>query len=282
MMLKAFAKTVHAGKKIGLTRGWFQIAQGLRRIIPNARLFPKHFPCIGTVYLDLAETMCFSMFLDEVPQPETAVFKRFIRPDDVVYDIGANFGWTTALAASLASHVYAFEPTSTALRLLRATAAGRPNVTVYPIAMGDSDDQIDCYVSSQGNMSTVGSPNQFAPTVRSVEKVAIRKLDSLIQSDHLPLPDFLKCDVEGYELKVFTGARETLRQASPIVFFEFGPGYGEVHGYKLSDLRNIIQSCLPAETKFYRLRDNGELLDCLAEPADASNNYLAIPPDRNI
>jgi FkbM family methyltransferase len=252
----------------------------VRRILPEARLFPKFIPGIGEVYLDLGETMCFPLFYSEVIQPETTIFKQFIRPKDVVYDIGANFGWTTAVAAKSASHVYAFEPGSSSLRLLRATAAARPNVTVYAIALGDADDQVDCYVSSRGDMTTIGSWNQFAPNLRALEKVGIRRLDSVVQSDHLPLPDFLSCDVEGYELKTFAGAQETLRRAQPIVFFEFGPGYGEVHGYALRDLLNALESCLPTATQFYRVRQNGELQDCFAETEDSSNNYLAIPPGR--
>src|ERR1017187_4968263 len=108
MLLNAFANVIHAGKRIGLTRGWFPIARGLRRVIPEARFFPKFFPSVGDVYLDLAETMCFPLFNSEVPQPETAIFEKFIQSDDVVFDIGANFGWTTAVAARSARHVYAF------------------------------------------------------------------------------------------------------------------------------------------------------------------------------
>jgi FkbM family methyltransferase len=280
VLLNAFANTIRAGKRIGLHRGWFQIARAVRRISPEARLFPKFVPGVGDVYLDLGETMCFALFYSEPAQPETAIFETFIRPNYVVYDIGANFGWTTAVAAKSARHVYAFEPGSSSLRLLNATAATRKNVTVYPIALGEIDDQVDCYVSSRGDMTTIGSMNEFAPNVRSVERVPMHRLDSLVESEHLLLPDFLSCDVEGYELKMFAGAGETLKRAQPFVFFEFALSYGKAHGYELSDLLQSLQSRLAHGTRFYRVRQNGELQACSAVTDDSSNNYLAIPPSR--
>jgi FkbM family methyltransferase len=48
-----------------------------------------------------------------------------------------------------------------------------------------------------------------------------RRLDDLTTANCIPRPDFIKCDVEGAELKVFQGASKTLDCVdAPIILFE--------------------------------------------------------------
>ena len=50
---------------------------------------------------------------------------------------------------------------------------------------------------------------------------AVRRLDDLVRSGKAPQPDFVKCDVEGAELRVFTGARWVLdRPDAPLILYE--------------------------------------------------------------
>jgi hypothetical protein len=67
--------------------------------------------------------------------------------------------------------------------------------------------------------------------------VSIRPLDEARREEHLPPPDLMKIDVEGYELEVLRGAAATLRECRPALFVE-------VHGLtperRLSLAREVI------------------------------------------
>lgn len=47
-------------------------------------------------------------------EPETrSFFENIIKPEDIVFDIGANIGFYTALFSQKTNQTFAFEPTST-------------------------------------------------------------------------------------------------------------------------------------------------------------------------
>jgi FkbM family methyltransferase len=157
------------------------------------------------------------------------MFHRVIHPEDVVYDIGANIGLYTRVMATWlgAGRIIAFEPMRDNFELLQANIAlGRLNdrVRAFPIALGDvnaeEDLQIDDMTSGTAVLSSIsggrashGRREFGLPPL--TERVRIVKLDEFISQEELPPPDVIKVDVEGAELKVLQGARETLAGCKP-------------------------------------------------------------------
>lgn len=65
-----------------------------------------------------------------------------------------------------------------------------------------------------------------------IEKITVdcKKIDSL----DMPKPDFMKIDVEGFELDVINGALETIQRHKPSIFIE-------IHSSALgSEIKNIL------------------------------------------
>ena len=52
------------------------------------------------------------------------------------------------------------------------------------------------------------------------EEIEITTLDNFVKKNKIQRIDFIKCDVEGFELSVFKGAKKTLRKFKPVVFVE--------------------------------------------------------------
>lgn len=143
------------------------------------------------------------------------LFEAMVREGTVVFDIGAHVGFYTLLASELVGpggKVFAFEPLPANLTYLkehlRLNRAG--NVTVIEAAVSD---RCGTAYFEQGPGSMTGRLASKAALL--VETVAI---DDLVAQGQLPLPDYIKIDVEGAEARVLSGARQTLTQSRPTIF----------------------------------------------------------------
>lgn len=54
-------------------------------------------------------------------------------------------------------------------------------------------------------------------------------------------PDIIKIDVEGHELKVLRGLKETIKQFKPLIFLEIHPGMIALEGESVDSLVNLIK-----------------------------------------
>jgi len=130
---------------------------------------------------------------------------------DIVFDIGAYVG-DTALWFSKAvgpqGKVYAFEPEPSNFAKLKANLE-RNNVTnVIPLQLALSENEGEMRVSSGAGSSVITQ----AGTGKSVK---VTTIDNFVEANKLPRVDFIKMDVEGHELKVLTGAKETIKTFKP-------------------------------------------------------------------
>jgi FkbM family methyltransferase len=161
--------------------------------------------------------------------------KRFVKPGDVVYDIGANIGVYCRFLIQRfeASQVYAFEPMSSNQAQLQrnlalgAGCAGKVRVMRYAVGDedGTADFQVDDISSHSGSLDAVTagraseSRRQYGlPPM--VETVKVTRLDTIVSSEHLPLPDVIKLDVEGAEAMALRGARALLLSRKPRILIE--------------------------------------------------------------
>lgn len=144
--------------------------------------------------------------------------KQFLEDTGIFLDIGAHTGsWSLSLA-SLAKHVYAFEPQKMTYYALCGGVAlsGIRNVTCINKGLGSHEqegNQTLKIVSNDGGGSTIQPTNE---QILQEEKIEIITLDSM----NLNKISFIKMDVEQNELEVLKGSKETLKRSNypPIVF----------------------------------------------------------------
>lgn len=157
-------------------------------------------------------------------EPEEADVRQVVHNGDTVLDIGANFGVFTKLFSQLVGpqgSVIAFEPVPQTFRTLAAGIRRyhRSNVQAINKAVSDHVGMVlmvvPPYEESQGDnlyqASIVNSPE--SPKSFSIGAVTI---DSL----QLSRVDFIKIDVEGHELEVLHGSRQTLEKHHPTLMVE--------------------------------------------------------------
>ena len=153
---------------------------------------------------------------------EEAMWSRFMHaltPDDVVWDIGANFGMYSLPASRLARTVVAVEPIRAFRRLLdrnliinRAT-----NIISIPLALGARSGRIKmAYKDLAGSGMASGlEPYQGALDVElRTETVSVVTGSALLRSELAPPPTVMKIDVEGAEGDLLLGFDDVLRWSS--------------------------------------------------------------------
>ncbi|MFZ0591991.1 MAG: FkbM family methyltransferase [Bryobacteraceae bacterium] len=229
MLPNSFARALlRQWLRLGLDKrpGGWRIAQIL---VAGQESAPIKLAKQAPVYVDLRDfdLLEISLLLAAPREPDferedRELFRELLKPGDVVYDIGANIGYHTALFASLAGSsgkVYAFEPQPALLPNLRRTIAGMPTATLLELGLSNTESCLELHVPSHGYhmLASMGDPGVDSHVV--VCKTAM--LDKLRASGEIAAPDFIKIDVEGAEPLVFEGARHLLDQPlAPIVFFE--------------------------------------------------------------
>lgn len=142
----------------------------------------------------------------------------------VVFDVGANVGFFTVLAAHLVGpigQVVAFEPVPSNAGYVRRNAALNrlDNVSVVEKAVGDRVGRASLTLArfSGGAVLThAGRPPDAAETI----EVDIISIDQAVSTGAVPVPEVIKIDVEGAELDVFRGLEKTMRDHRPTIICE--------------------------------------------------------------
>ena len=143
-------------------------------------------------------------------------YSQFIKPGDLVYDIGANTGDKSKIFSRLvgmSGKVIAIEPQSSCIRELRNKFSKTKNIELVQKAVGRTEDILDMHICNVNTLSSLstdwiksaqhhGRFRQEADWAQT-EKVEVITLDSLISE--YGMPKFIKIDVEGYEKEVLLG-----------------------------------------------------------------------------
>lgn len=143
--------------------------------------------------------------------------------NDVFYDLGANIGVFSLLAARMVGDhgkVFSFEPDSTNAERLRRNTARNQFTNVTVVEAGVWSETCDKKFAAAEEISPdrgVGTfvTDTFPESARSVHCFA---LDDYVK--RAVAPNGIKCDVEGAELEVLKGAEATLNKYGPWLLCE--------------------------------------------------------------
>jgi FkbM family methyltransferase len=142
----------------------------------------------------------------------------------VIIEAGAHDGTNSRDLASIpGSTVYCFEPLPGAFKRLIEATESAPNVSCYPIALGQFDGEIEMFVSSGKNdaSSSILKPKEIRvvnPDIHFHEKIPVKvfTIDSWAQEHGVAKVDFLWLDMQGYELAAMQAAPRILETVSVI------------------------------------------------------------------
>jgi FkbM family methyltransferase len=153
------------------------------------------------------------------------LYARFVRPGDLVFDIGAHVGDRTAAFCRLGCRVVAVEPQPPLVGLLHKLYDHNPAVMIAPVAVAASPGNIELLINLANPTLATASPIFVAEAARArgwrrerwrrCLRVPAVTLDQLIECHGEP--SFVKLDVEGFEDNVLAGLSRPVQALS----FEF-------------------------------------------------------------
>ena len=159
-----------------------------------------------------------------------ALVDRGVR-GDIAFDVGVNYGYSSAWLSTMAGHVYAFEPNPANAAMIREHASIRriQNVTLVPTAVSNRVGRASLHVKrfdGHHSLADIGA----SPTVSAVD-VPVTTIDTAADERGLDAVDLVKIDVEGFEPEVLEGASRRLERGRVgLVLFEFSPGFYRQRG----------------------------------------------------
>jgi len=145
--------------------------------------------------------------------------------DSCVLDIGANIGMTALALSQICprGQVAAIEPNPHTFQYLRRNVAEADsgNIKIFNFALG-SREGIALMQGHPRNLacSFIADKYRILASDHFSHKIMVKRLDEVFCELSLNRLDFMKVDVEGFELEVFAGAKEILATYKPIVFLE--------------------------------------------------------------
>lgn len=127
-----------------------------------------------------------------------------IKPPEVVFDLGANFGAASIYLAQKwpKARIFSVEPSPAIFQRLLQTTAGYSRITCINCAVGERDGTTDFFVSVDHIGSSLLKQDINGHTIR----VETRKLATLMAEYDVSHIDLLKFDVEGAEEGLFRDA----------------------------------------------------------------------------
>jgi len=180
-------------------------------------------------------------------------YSRFIKKDDLCFDIGANFGRRTEIFLKLGARVVAVEPQDACMKALQKKYGNNKRVILIKKAISDNHGEEELMISDSHTLSSMSkewidsikSSNMFFVSTQAFSwqksaKVQVTTLDRLIKE--YGMPSFCKIDVEGYEHKVLKSLSEPIK----VISFEFTP----TRAFILSAINTIKHLASLGEVKF--------------------------------
>jgi FkbM family methyltransferase len=189
---------------------------------------------------------------------------RRLASTDVFYDVGANIGYYSMLAAELGAYVHAFEPVPSTFRILDLNVAQyRNRVVTNCVALSSEDGTASMFLPEDWYITSTLVEQTLQSITKNTITVPTCKLDTYVNGQNKPAPTIMKIDVEGAELLVLKGGSSTIADYHPIIIMEVCPGQ---RGLDLSV--PAAEFLLKHGYKMYSLSPEGNLLPISDTPFD--------------
>lgn len=147
----------------------------------------------------------------------------YMEKGSVFFDIGANLGWYSLnlLSNYPDCRCYSFEPVrETFDRMVENFMCNRFD-TARVFNFGFYNESVEkkfFYNKEESGASSLANLRGNEATVEIV--CEMRRLDDFVMEEGVDRLDFIKCDVEGSELFVYQGGKNTIKKYKPVIFSE--------------------------------------------------------------
>ena len=207
------------------------------RFIPD-RHFPVSFPG-GKIYLDFRESHRMLSRVAGLYEPlKRKAIHALLKKGQTFVDVGSNKGDYTLIGAKIvgdSGKVLSFEPEPSNVFWLNKSIDlnGYRNIILFDITLSDFNGTSTLFLSDQSDWHSLLNLEGVCNKGNTVIKV--RTLDGILDETNQAKVDMIKIDVEGAELQVIKGAKETLlNNESIIILLDVHPQRG-INPFEVAD-----------------------------------------------
>jgi len=202
--------------------------------------------------INLNEGIDFSIWLLGNFEPRTiAKYRKILKFDDIVLDVGANIGAHTLPFAQLVGpkgRVIAFEPTLFAITKLKKNLSINPDLKSRVLEL-----QVMLTSASSVNFPTRqlysswpldGKKNKHKihqGQLMGTTGATVRTLDDIVLDLKLDKINLIKIDIDGYEYQMLSGGLKTIEKFKPSILLELAPYALEEQGSSLTEVLNLLK-----------------------------------------
>ncbi len=147
------------------------------------------------------------------------LLKQHIQKGKAFYDLGANSGFFSLVANELGMRVYAFEPIPQNVQLFTKHLTlnnKEKEITLFPYAVCDKSRTLQ-FTNDANLAANTYTASNYTKTSNFIDVKGISLDEFLDDNQTLLKPSLMKIDVEGAELDVLIGAKDTLIKYSPTI-----------------------------------------------------------------
>jgi FkbM family methyltransferase len=226
----------------------------------------------------------FKAIFNRYHQDLKPIFAPYIPAQANIIDVGAHAGQFSKLFSDMVpnGHIYAFEPARYTRSILSCvkTLHRLNNVTIVPLGLGDNTDELtlNIPIKTSGSLgyglSHIGETKDDNNRPTYQETISLITLDNYIADQNISHVDFIKADIEGWELRMLTGAKNTLIQHKPTLFLEINDLFLSRAGDSAQDMLAFLKKhnynifILDGDDKG---KSNGHSLKPLGDTADGAD-----------
>jgi len=178
------------------------------------------FKKIGFEFSNIKQLKQIVTMINDIVVSDQYLVKKHIKKDFTVIDAGANIGIFSIFASMFAGKVYAFEPETNNFEKLKKHILNLNlhNVSCLKLGLGSLDKTS---LLCKNNVNTLShsmiDSDFYLKSAKNTEEIKLTSLDNFVKEKNISSVDFIKIDVEGYELKVLLGAKSVISRFKPII-----------------------------------------------------------------
>ncbi len=157
---------------------------------------------------------------------------HYLGKSTIILDVGAKIGQTafnmirTQQKKGLNPVVHAFEPYPRTFDKLETNRKLNPEAPLKTYNLGLGTQKGTLHMAQHSPLNSGGF--RMTDSVENSVSVAVTSIDDFVVENGISTIDFIKIDVEGFEVQVIEGAKKTLEAFRPVLVFE----------YSLQNIRN--------------------------------------------
>ncbi len=196
-------------------------------------------------------------------QFSSEIIKNYLKPNSVFVDVGAHYGYYSLLAHHVHKNtkIIAIEPVKENFEIIMKNMQLNKieDYELHNIAASDNSGLKNFHITEASD--SAGFYNHYLTKTKKIIKIKTIQLDEIIKNRKV---DFIKIDVEGHEIPVLSGLKQTIKNNDKMVMLiEFNPELQERAGYHpkvlLKTLKNLEYDMFLIDEysrKYIRITDN--------------------------